>query len=186
MKTHTEIAIEIGLLPFDEEDIEWDLNEATLKAFVDAVNSQNSEAVAWMSSSGSVVGKAYKIRRIEDEMSDSWWNTHFKDYTIPLFTSPQPIQNSEPLKYMVQRFSEGLHEKDEYFDTKESAYENARWGFNETKVTPLFTSPQPNQSEYVKRLEDALWRFINNSSIQTNQPYECEHAEQVLASKGAT
>ena len=36
---------------------------------------------------------------------------------------PTPSQSDdEPMRYLVQRFSEGMHEKDEYFATKESAY----------------------------------------------------------------
>lgn len=41
--------------------------------------------------------------------------------------------------------SEGMHEKPEYFATKEAAYENARWGYNETKVTPLYAAPSTQE-----------------------------------------
>lgn len=78
------------------------------QAFVAAL-SQPQEAVAWMSSSGSVVGKAYKIRRIEDEMSDSWWKEHFQDYTIPLFIAPPNyealLKENERLREVLERLA---------------------------------------------------------------------------------
>ncbi len=47
--------------------------------------------------------------------------------------------------------------------------------------TELYTS-QPNDKAEIARLREALKLFIDNSTIQTNHPFECEHAE--IAMKG--
>lgn len=77
----------IGGYGFALNDQEYELVKEAWKEAWQAAQAEQAEQepVAWMSSSGSVVGKEYKIRRTKDEGSDNWW-THFKDYTIPLYT----------------------------------------------------------------------------------------------------
>jgi hypothetical protein len=78
------------------------------------------------------------------------------------------LRSSEPVGYVVSRFSEGMHEKDEYFTTKESAYENARWGFNETKITPVYLANPLNQQLLTERNEliADIETFVKVSSEQ--------------------
>ena len=61
-----------------------------------------SEPVAWMSSSGSVVGRAYKIRRTDDEMSNEWWDKYFKDYTIPLYPHPPADKDAAQVNHNIK------------------------------------------------------------------------------------
>jgi hypothetical protein len=94
------------------------------------------------------------------------------------------LASQEPVRYMVQRFSEGDHEKDEYFDTPEKAYENARWGLNETRVTPLYTSPQAQSDlqdaerariDHIRQL--AYWQVLVKHNLT-------DEAEEAMKAQG--
>lgn len=82
------------------------------------------------------------------------------------------IEKCEPVAYRVERHDDnGEFISISLCTTKEQAYETARYGYNETRVIPLYTSPQPRDWVGLSDLDiaDAYYKAMNQTIRQSDK-----------------